>query len=102
MSGRVIAMFAVGLALMFAMWWTEYSHQLTETEKNTPIRGCADTPNCGGEVPICLVHDKLPAGVCTTNCASRDECPYRWCCHRLPGQSGPLRCLPPELCTKAE
>ena len=98
MSSRIIIMFVIGFGLMFAMWAMEWRHQEEETLKNTPIRGCAQEDNCGGETPVCLVHAEIPLGVCTSNCVRTSECPELWCCTRLKDQSGPLRCLPPELC----
>jgi len=98
MSSRMIIMFCVGFGLMFGMWALEWQHQEEETLKNTPTRGCATEDNCTGDTPVCLVHAEAPKGVCTSGCTRTTECPELWCCRRLEGQTGPLRCLPPELC----
>lgn len=102
MRSRVFVMLGIGLLLMFAMWALEWQKQTADSEKLAPVRGCAEQDNCSGDTPVCLTHAEIPKGVCTSSCARTPECPELWCCKRLAGQTGPLRCLPPELCSREE
>ena len=99
----MMMMFAVGIAVMFGFWAVEWNREIEHTKKYAPVRGCAtEGKACPEDLPVCLKHAELPTGVCTVECTRSSHCPAAWCCTALEGQSGPLRCLPRELCAAEE
>ncbi len=99
MTGRFLVMLGIGLLLMFGFWAKEWAVQNERTDREKPIRGCAQEMNCPRDKPICITAPEVPKGVCTMGCGLKNECPEFWCCRQPPGgDSKPPRCLPAELC----
>lgn len=100
MRPSFVIMLVVGLGLMGLFWWKSWQVEDRRAAEAALITGCAATPNCPADLPVCLTGHGHGPGVCSTPCKAHEQCPESWCCPLVDEGMSERLCAPRSTCLR--